>query len=427
MAPTFRDLAFWIGNIVLLLLILVVVTCIFSARWIAIRPFRGFPHPRSYRGERIASDLQICPECRHVLYQSALLAGSWAVFTRSVEWHEFHSRDYTCRLCTVLFSTMQKQQLNRTTSETRLSASLENNYGTVESSESQTLKLKIFQLGAVGGITNIQLHGNGYSSKVFRVYESARTRPQPVSSERVDIVSQDLQAGKRSYDTGSDAIISTAKTWIASCSSSHPTYRCREDLTVSKQMALTWPKRLVYILATGTLIRVIEVDNTSREGLQYIALSHCWGTGIPLKLTSGTYGELTTSVKVSDLPRNFQDAIDFSFRLGYSYVWIDSLCILQDSKRDWITESAKMGDIFMNAVCTISATASKDTHGGCYQERDSFLYTRSVLMASNRIELYIDPKPRERFLSLDQLFMEKVDSAPLSQRAWTFQERLLSR
>ena len=53
------------------------------------------------------------------------------------------------------------------------------------------------------------------------------------------------------------------------------------------------------------------------------------------------------------MPALFQDAIITTWKLGIQYLWIDSLCIIQNSKEDWEAESAKMGSVYRNAYCTI--------------------------------------------------------------------------
>jgi len=42
------------------------------------------------------------------------------------------------------------------------------------------------------------------------------------------------------------------------------------------------------------------------------------------------------------LCQNFKDAITVTRHLGFQYIWIDSLCIIQDSFDDWDKESAQM-------------------------------------------------------------------------------------
>ena len=70
------------------------------------------------------------------------------------------------------------------------------------------------------------------------------------------------------------------------------------------------------------------------------------------------------------LPTTIQDAATFTWRLGSENLWIDALCILQDSAEDWGRESAIMGDIYRGSQCTISVTDARDADGGIFSRRN---------------------------------------------------------
>src|SRR5450432_78162 len=78
------------------------------------------------------------------------------------------------------------------------------------------------------------------------------------------------------------------------------------------------------------------------EGV-YITLSHRWGGAGMIRLISDTFDEFRTNIPLSMLPQTFKDAITVTKHLDVRYLWIDSLCILQDSKDDLRRESARMG------------------------------------------------------------------------------------
>jgi hypothetical protein len=78
---------------------------------------------------------------------------------------------------------------------------------------------------------------------------------------------------------------------------------------------------------------------------RYTILSHCWGPGgtpEPLQTLLTNEKAHEQRIDFSALPKNFQDAIRVTLVLGVQYLWIDSLCIVQDSGLDWEAESAKM-------------------------------------------------------------------------------------
>jgi hypothetical protein len=100
---------------------------------------------------------------------------------------------------------------------------------------------------------------------------------------------------------------------------------------------------------------------------QYIALSHCWGRIDMPKLQKHNITDYMEGTEVSQLPRTFREAIDVTFRLGITYFWIDSLCIIQDDAADWDYEASLMAYIYRNAFCTIAAVASVDGNGGLFR------------------------------------------------------------
>ena len=75
---------------------------------------------------------------------------------------------------------------------------------------------------------------------------------------------------------------------------------------------------------------------------------------------------------IRDLPRAFQDMITVARRFSIRYIWIDSLCILQDSKEYWEKEASMMQDVYVNSSCNIAAAASTDPHGGLFRSRHAF-------------------------------------------------------
>ena len=108
------------------------------------------------------------------------------------------------------------------------------------------------------------------------------------------------------------------------------------------------------------------VEGTIRpQQLRYMTLSHCWGSGTFLKLTQANATKLKNSIIVSDLPKTFQDAVMVAaIWFQCEYLWIDSLCIIQDSTEDWRKESAAMRHVYKNAWLNIAATAAKNASQG---------------------------------------------------------------
>jgi hypothetical protein len=120
----------------------------------------------------------------------------------------------------------------------------------------------------------------------------------------------------------------------------------------------------------GSKLRLVEsVDIPKKPGNfpKFMALSHCWGKSRPfLVLSSSSIEILSDGIELDQLPRTFKDAARVVQMLGRRYLWIDSLCIKQDSSVDWEKEAAQMDSIYRNAHLTLAAASSTDSNGGCY-------------------------------------------------------------
>lgn len=97
----------------------------------------------------------------------------------------------------------------------------------------------------------------------------------------------------------------------------------------NKQSTTFFPQRLIRVADDGSLPRL---HISSGEEYDYVALSHCWGKFPMLTTTTATLEERKSGIKWSELPKTFQDAIRVTKVLGIRYIWIDSLCILQDDQ-----------------------------------------------------------------------------------------------
>lgn len=75
----------------------------------------------------------------------------------------------------------------------------------------------------------------------------------------------------------------------------------------------------------------------------YTTLSHCWGSHQPLSLTRANFSSFSSESAVERLPKTYQDALVVTLSLGYRYIWIDSLCIIQDDRDDWLEQAPSDG------------------------------------------------------------------------------------
>jgi hypothetical protein len=176
----------------------------------------------------------------------------------------------------------------------------------------------------------------------------------------------------------------------------------------------------------------VKLVETSGEYYQYACLSHCWGTTIPLCMTTkASYEENLKDIDWEKLPPTFQDTIVFARKLQIRYIWIDAICIIQDSKEDWARESSQMAQTFEGAHLTIAATSSGDDSEGLHQEEQGGLFNTHMIRTAesglNEGKIYY--RRRSPHFSIRSKQPQQVDTSatfPLLHRGWAAQERLLS-
>lgn len=206
--------------------------------------------------------------------------------------------------------------------------------------------------------------------------------------------------------TSSPETIHLAKYWLSDCLHYH---NCAFPHYQSKP-----PTRLIDVSPFGEDPNTLRLNITPKDsgGVPYLALSHCWGKTQPLRLLSNTMDRLLKGFELATLPATFRDAVYICRALGLRYLWIDSLCIVQDDDDDWKREAAAMADVYSNAVCTIAARSATGVDSGCFLPRNTLQEVPLIWSYSDAMHLSAPSVPETRF--------------NLDTRGWVFQERLLS-
>jgi hypothetical protein len=191
------------------------------------------------------------------------------------------------------------------------------------------------------------------------------------------------------------------------------------------------PTRLIDTQSIGSSsgIRLVSTHNLDFNlNPVYCTLSHCWG-----KRTSNS-SELAQEILLDALPQTFRDAVYMSRHLGVRYLWIDSLCVIQDSLEDWRKESVTMHQIYSGAVFNIAATHATSSVEGLFsrripRHRESPVHASWSKVAATYGEREVRPGvytvKEDRYG--DYAIQDLIDRSPLNSRAWVYQERLLSK
>ncbi|KAL9066791.1 MAG: hypothetical protein Q9157_007018 [Trypethelium eluteriae] len=153
----------------------------------------------------------------------------------------------------------------------------------------------------------------------------------------------------------------------------------------------------------------------------YMTLSHCWGALKTIKLLKNNVRDFCSGLPVDGLPATYKDAIHITKALGVRYLWIDSLCIIQDSEEDWLHEAAAMSTVYSFSYCNIAALDAADSHGGCFFERDP----SRVDIENLEVQHPQGQGSREYEVSTHTDWVGTLEQSPLYHRAWVLQERIL--
>jgi hypothetical protein len=211
--------------------------------------------------------------------------------------------------------------------------------------------------------------------------------------------------------------LNLSKSWLQDCLSKHS--ECRHETP-------GWhPTRLLKITGSGnSTIRLIltKSEPPAEHSKPYLTLSHCWGKARFLTLTAHTLPQLLQGADISKLPKTFQEAVNTTLFFGFEYLWICSLCILQDSIEDWKVESAHMGDVYSNGVCNLAATGSADANGGLWMGPQQFNLESLVDDSSPGVDS--PPKWHTHPARLQDAIL--LLDGPLLKRGWVVQERILA-
>jgi hypothetical protein len=183
--------------------------------------------------------------------------------------------------------------------------------------------------------------------------------------------------------------------WIKRCGASHA--KCKTPIDG------VLPARLIDLEDVQQLqfVRVVRVPVPSPPDLKYATLSYCWGGKSKLQLNRS----------------NASDAVHFTAGLGLRWLWVDSLCIVQDSMEDMAHEVQSMYGIYQNCFISIAALEAGHSDEGLYACRDPLMYAECELARASKEQAIViySGCPHPTF--------DRVP--PLYTRGWVVQERIL--
>ncbi|KAL6709181.1 hypothetical protein ACN47E_001997 [Coniothyrium glycines] len=224
--------------------------------------------------------------------------------------------------------------------------------------------------------------------------------------------------------------MSTAKAWLSTCLSQHT--NCQQFHLKTVHDPAQRPTRVLDISANN--IRLL--CNVSKQKFDYLTLSYMWGKNSThqLRLVQSNLTSFEHSIPRADIETSsvYKEAIRVTLALGYRYLWIDSLCIIQDSPADWNHEAQRMAIVYGNAVCNLAFLFPANSPQAPDQRDDPRVWNPCVLRRASATRPGLHLAHANSELRLD---FQNDDARqdwlvqrnwPLFARAWTFQEYVLS-
>ncbi|TPX15355.1 uncharacterized protein E0L32_004632 [Thyridium curvatum] len=227
---------------------------------------------------------------------------------------------------------------------------------------------------------------------------------------------------------GTNCDLSLVRKWIGECDAKHA-MRC-----TSKHQVWS-PRRLVYLGDQDAHVKVVTVSKTW-PAEPYATVSYRRPSPLrpsPMLLLENRH-ELEQYIPVETLPMALQDAMHVARGLGISFIWIDALCIIQDTEDDTAPQSEMtekpadgvdgngnddlhyLRSVYRYGCINISATGAIHSDEPLVSNRCALYHAESLLVNSHGKPVRLSPRN-------DDL----PDQVLLDSRAWIFQEENLAR
>lgn len=182
----------------------------------------------------------------------------------------------------------------------------------------------------------------------------------------------------------------------------------------------SYPVRLIELESSTTSpsLRLVEF---TKDFPSYMTLSHRWGSPQPFKTTKANFSAHCRSIPFIHLPKTFTDAFSAAQALAVKYIWIDSICIIQDSQDDWRKQSEQMGSIYQMSHCTlaaIDANTDGDKDKGLFLDWDELPFS---VRLENEFKVQYNnaiPDPNNPTKMIYKLNQNPIDAEVQSALAW---------
>ncbi|KAL8715179.1 MAG: hypothetical protein Q9220_001137 [cf. Caloplaca sp. 1 TL-2023] len=271
--------------------------------------------------------------------------------------------------------------------------------------------------------------GSSFSDSQSSRDQTSWTSPSYGSSRSSSLIDGDHRLDDRVWleanSTNSSYSRTLAIEWLSECHKNED--GCHAECN---EIVDDWlPTRLIDVRQAfeNKVLRLVSPKESSElfvADTKYATLSHCWGEwgpkAMPVLTAANERERFEEGINLAVVPLTFQHAVEVASWFQIPWLWIDSLCIIQDSEADWRQEASQMHQVYKNGTLNIAADSAVDARKGLFRHRGT--------VAFMPLKLELPGAGETIYLTIDERnLFQWMKEAPLSDRAWVFQERHLSR
>lgn len=222
-----------------------------------------------------------------------------------------------------------------------------------------------------------------------------------------------LYSYRADSSTTSRASLALATLWLNNCLRNHAPCRVLQGDG-------RLPRRVINISNPDLLYME---DGQDRKA-DYVTLSYKWGDCKKYNTTSLNLQQHQKEIPFHKLPLTFREAVDVARALGFQWLWIDALCIVQDSDAEKAAEINRMHQIFRSSALTLFAAAGDNADAGLSSRRDPRQAKPCMLELRNTVPLGNNERVDSLVLLKD--WHAGLCDKPLYDRAWVLQEEMFA-
>ncbi|GKZ18367.1 hypothetical protein AbraIFM66951_000925 [Aspergillus brasiliensis] len=265
--------------------------------------------------------------------------------------------------------------------------------------------------------------------RVYRKVVSVKVDSSELDLSKLQLSEQDDNISAESNDLQDESSLPpqlfqdcrALRALIDDCTDNHPICKPREGLSL--------PSFLLELSVTSAspAVRLIKTSDIQVAPIHYVCLSYCWGGIQPNMTTTSRLDSYLAGMDTTEIPETILDAMRVTIAMGYQYLWVDALCIVQDSEAGKIVELGKMASIYSGAVLTICVMSAKAATEGFLRQAypdcndDQLIRTWHADIRDDISQATVASLEVRNDLSDHDVF-----DSPILKRGWTFQEALLS-